>query len=166
MAKDASVAPKERVNIVYKPATGDAKEEKELPLKLLMVGDYTGREDARAVEERKPINIDKDNFDQVMREQNLELKVSATDKLRDGAKEGDEISANLKFSSMKDFEPESIARQVPEMNRLLELRAALNSLKAPLVNSAKFRKKLEAIMQDSAAREKLMSELGLDKPQT
>ena len=47
MANEGSVAPKERVNIVYKPATGDAKEEVELPLKMLMIGDYTGRPDPR-----------------------------------------------------------------------------------------------------------------------
>ena len=65
MAKESSVAPKERVNIVYKPATGDAKEEKELPLKLLMLGDYTLREEETLLEDRKPISVDKDNFDDV-----------------------------------------------------------------------------------------------------
>ena len=47
MAKESTVAPRERVNITYKPATGDAKEEIELPLKLVMVGDYTQRADDR-----------------------------------------------------------------------------------------------------------------------
>ena len=59
MAKEGSVAPKERVNIVYRPATGDAKEEIELPLKLLVVGDFTRSQDDRMVEEREPINVDK-----------------------------------------------------------------------------------------------------------
>ena len=65
MAKEGSVAPKERVNIVYRPATGDAKEEVELPLKLLIMGDFTLRADDRMVEEREPVNIDKDNFNEV-----------------------------------------------------------------------------------------------------
>ncbi len=69
MAKEGSVAPKERVNIVYKPATGDAQEEVELPLKMLMMGDYTNRPDPRPLEDRKPINVDKDNFSKVMAEQ-------------------------------------------------------------------------------------------------
>ena len=59
MAKEASVAPRERVNIVYRPATGDAQEEIELPLKLLVVGDFTGKTDERMLEDREPINIDK-----------------------------------------------------------------------------------------------------------
>src|SRR5690349_17375844 len=67
MAKEASVAPKERVNIIYKPA-GDAQEDVELPLRILMLGDFTGRADETPVEERKPINIDKDNFNDVLAE--------------------------------------------------------------------------------------------------
>ena len=62
MATAGSVAPKERINITYKPATGDAQAEVELPLKLLVVGDYTQRADDRPVEERAPINVDKDNW--------------------------------------------------------------------------------------------------------
>jgi type VI secretion system protein ImpB len=52
MAKEGTVAPKERVNIVYRPATGDAKEEVELPLKLLVVGDFTLRPDDRMIEDQ------------------------------------------------------------------------------------------------------------------
>ena len=54
MSKEQSVAPKERVNITYKPATGDAQEEVELPLRILMMGDYTGKRDDTPLEERKP----------------------------------------------------------------------------------------------------------------
>ena len=67
MASAGSVAPKERINITYKPATGDAQAEVELPLKLLVVGDYTQRADDRPVEERAPINVDKDNFQDVLK---------------------------------------------------------------------------------------------------
>jgi len=80
MAKEGSVAPKERVNIVYRPATGDAKEEVELPLKLLVMGDFTLRPDDRMVEEREPINIDKDNFNEVLKGQNLSLDVTIPNK--------------------------------------------------------------------------------------
>jgi type VI secretion system protein ImpB len=69
------------VNIVYKPATGNAQEEVELPLKILMMGDYTQRQDDRPVEDRKPINVDKDNFSQVLAEQKLELDLQVPDKL-------------------------------------------------------------------------------------
>ncbi len=76
MASDGSVAPKERVNIVYRPATGDAQAEVELPLKLLVVGDYTLRDDDTPVEEMKPINVDKDNFNDVLKAQKLSLNMT------------------------------------------------------------------------------------------
>ena len=81
MGKEGSVAPQERVNITYKPATGNAQEEVELPLKMLFIGDYTGRPDPRPLEERKPINVDKDNFQQVLAEQNLKLSMQVPDML-------------------------------------------------------------------------------------
>ena len=76
MANEGSVAPPERINIKYKPSTGDAKEEVELPLKMLFHGDYTGRPDPRPLEDRKPINVDKDNFGRVLAEQNLGVQMA------------------------------------------------------------------------------------------
>ncbi|MBW1895325.1 MAG: type VI secretion system contractile sheath small subunit, partial [Deltaproteobacteria bacterium] len=73
MAREGSRPPKERVNIVYRPATGDAQEEVELPLRILVMGDYTLKEDGRPFEEREVVSIDKDNFNERMKAQNLEL---------------------------------------------------------------------------------------------
>ncbi|MGB9595025.1 MAG: type VI secretion system contractile sheath small subunit [Candidatus Poribacteria bacterium] len=160
MGQGGSVAPKERVNITYKPATGDAQENIELPLKLLMMGDYTLRPDDRMVEDRKPINIDKDNFNDVMRSQNLSLKLNVENKL---SEEGGQMAVDLKFNSLNDFSPESIANQVPEMNKLLQLRTALQALKGPLGNIPEFRKKLQELLDDIEAREKLLKELGVSE---
>ena len=159
MSKEGSVAPKERVNIVYKSETGGAQSEVELPLKILMVGDYTGRKDDRPVEERAPINIDKTNFNDVMAKQNLGLDVTVADKL--SSAKGAEMSVGLKFSTLADFTPEGIVNQVPQLKQLLELRAALNALKGPLGNVPAFRKKIQALLGDTDGRSKLMAELGL-----
>ncbi len=161
MAKEASVAPKERVNIVYRPATGDAQEEVELPLKLLVMGDFTLAEDERALEEREPINIDKDNFNEVLKAQNLSLNITVPNRLSD--EEDAEMAVSLKFESLKDFGPESIARQVPELKKLLELREALTSLKGPLSNIPDFRKKLQELIKDDATRQRVLKELGIEK---
>lgn len=161
MAKEGTVAPKERVNIVYRPATGDAKEEVELPLKLLVVGDFTSREDDRMIEDREPINIDKDNFNEVMKGQNLKMDVTVPNKLSDDP--DSEMSVALKFDAINDFSPEAIARNTPELNKLLELREALQALKGPMSNRPEFRKKIQAIIKDDAAKEKLLKELNLDK---
>ncbi len=160
MAKEGTVAPKERVNIVYRPATGDAKEEVELPLKLLVLGDFTLQEDDRMVEEREPVNVDKNNFDEVLKAQNLKLDVTVDDKLSDDPDA--QMSVSLKFESLKDFNPEAVARNTPELNKLLELREALNALKGPMSNRPEFRKKIQQIIQDEASREELLKELKLD----
>jgi type VI secretion system protein ImpB len=163
MPKEASEAPKERVNIVYRPAT-NMDEDVELPLKLLMVGDYTGRQDSTPLEERKPISVDKDNFNEVMRKQDLSAAFAVRNKLSGG--EDDEIAVNLKFGTLKDFEPEAVARQVPELAKLLELREALVALKGPLGNIRPFVDKLRNVLGDDAARQRLMQELGIDPSKT
>jgi len=165
MAKEGSVAPKERVNIVYKSATGDAQEEVELPLKILMMGDYMGRQDNRPVEERKPINIDKSNFNKVMAEQNLAVDITVPDKLS-GEKDA-QLGMKLGFKNLADFEPDAIVNAVPELKKLVELRAALTALKHPLGSVPAFRKKLQSLLGDDASRQKLTSELGLsEKPES
>jgi type VI secretion system protein ImpB len=161
MAKEGSVAPKERVNIVYRPATGDAKEEVELPLKLLIMGDFTMREDDRMLEEREPINIDKDNFNEVLKAQNLSVDLTVPNKISEDPDE--EMSVSLKFESIKDFEPEAIVKNTPELNKLLELREALASLKGPMSNRPEFRKKIQELIKDKAAKEKLLKELKIEE---
>jgi len=160
MAKEGSVAPKERVNIVYKPETGDAKEEVELPLKLLVVGDFTQKDDDRMIEDRDPINIDKDNFNEVLKGQDLELKLGVENKLSDDP--GAQMAVNLKFEKLKDFDPDEIIKQVPELQKLMELRDALKALKSPLSNVPDFRKKVQELVKDDGARERLLKELGIE----
>ena len=162
MATAGSVAPKERINITYKPATGDAQAEVELPLKVLVVGDYTQREDDRPVEDRAPINIDKDNFTDVLKAQKLALDLSVPNRLEKEDSD-DNLAVSLKFESLADFEPDAIVEKVPELKSILELRDALKALKGPLGNIPDFRKKLQSLVSDEGSRAKLLTELGLDK---
>lgn len=163
MAKEGSVAPKERINIKYSPSTGDSKEEVELPFKVMVMGDFTQQEDERPVEERKPININKDNFNDVLSKQNLSIDLSVADKLSDDTEEdASDLAINLTFNSLKDFEPESVVRQVPELNKLLELREALVALKGPLGNVPSFRKEIQAVLDDETKKQQLMSELDIN----
>lgn len=159
MGKEGSVAPQERVNITYKPATGDAQEEVELPLKMLFMGDYTGRPDSRPLEERKPINVDKDNFEQVLASQDLGLTMAVPDRL--SGDEGANLNLNLKFKKLADFGPDAIVEQVPELKKLMDLRNALTALKGPLGNVPAFRKRIQGLLDDGESREKLLTELGL-----
>jgi len=104
MAKEGSVAPKERINITFKPAVGTAQEEVELPLKLLVLGDFTQREDLRKLEDRKPVGIDKNSFDEVLAKQALSLTLSVPNRLQDCA-ELDGLGIQVRINSMKDFNP-------------------------------------------------------------
>jgi len=161
MAKEGSVAPKERVNIVYRPATGDAKEEVELPLKLLVMGDFTGTPDDSPLEKRAPLNIDKDNFNEVFKSQNIGLNINVPNRL--SGKPDDEMAVKLDISSMKDLGPEAVAEQVPELKKLLDLREALRALKSPMSNVPEFRKKIQELVKDEAARKQLLKEVGIEE---
>lgn len=162
MSDKGSVAPKERVNIVYKSHTGDKTEEVELPLKLLVLGDFTGRQSDEIVEERKAININKENFDEVMKAYNLSLNIRVPKTLDKDAK-GDELPVSLVMQGIKDFTPDNIVEQVPELKSLLELRKSLLALKGPLGNVPAFRKSIQAIMSDEESKQKLMNELGISE---
>lgn len=154
---DVSVAPKERVNIKYTSAVGDVQEDVELPLRILLLGEFTGRPDDRLIEERKPINLDKNNFKDVMRAQELQVQVSVPNRLTD---EGD-MSVDLKFESLDDFRPEGIVQQVKELRELMALREALKQLKGPLGNTPAFVKRIRTILKDPEKRKALMQELGI-----
>ncbi|MGU2291768.1 type VI secretion system contractile sheath small subunit [Pseudomonas aeruginosa] len=157
MAKKGSVAPKERINITYVPATGGEQQEVELPLKLLVTGDFKGREEESAIEDRIPVQINKDNFNNVLAESGIGLKMDVPNRLSEGAE--DTLHVDLKFHSIDDFSPTSVARQVPELNKLLELREALVALKGPLGNIPAFRKQLQSLMSDDKSRSQLAKEL-------
>ena len=158
MAKDASDAPKERVTIVYRSTTGNQEKTVELPFKQVVIGHFSG-DDGKRLEEREAIPIDKENFNDVLAAHHVGVNLMAKDRLSgDGASD---ITVSLKFSSMKDFGPEAVAGQIPELSRLLDLRAALMALKGPLSNIPEFRKKIQDLIDDPSQRERLLSELGL-----
>ncbi|GLR75218.1 type VI secretion system contractile sheath small subunit [Aliivibrio sifiae] len=162
MSKDGSVAPKERVNVTFKPATSDSAEELELPLKMMVLGDFTLQDDERQLEDRKPFSVDKSNFNDVIEKQNLNISFGVKNQLQGG--EGPEkIAVDLSFKRINDFDPASIVEQVPELKGLMDLREALVSLKGPLGNAPSFRKAIEDALVDESAREKLLNELGLAK---
>ncbi|MFH0258315.1 type VI secretion system contractile sheath small subunit [Vibrio rumoiensis] len=159
MSKEGSVAPKERINIKYIPATGDAQSEVELPFKTLVVGDFKGHTEETSIEERKATSIDKDNFQSVMRESNLNINTSVANKLSD--EKGSDLSISLNFKSLEDFSPDSVADQVPEVKKLIELREALVALKGPLGNIPAFRERMQELLGSEEDRNRLLSELEL-----
>ncbi|MBF8647323.1 MULTISPECIES: type VI secretion system contractile sheath small subunit [Pseudomonas] len=156
--RSGSVAPKERINIKYVPATDGEQAEVELPHKMLVLGDF-GLDDARALEDRSIMRIDKHSFNDVLSDADVSLAMSVPSMLSTAPDA--ELAVNLQFKSINDFGPDSIARQVPELNKLLELREALVALKGPLGNVPTFRKQLQHLLNNEQARKQLAEELDL-----
>jgi type VI secretion system protein ImpB len=145
---------RERLTIVYKAA--DNEPEFELPLRMLFVGDYMGR-DERTRDDRIPVRIDKDTFSKVLAAHapSLDLVVPSA--------AGSAVRASLTFRRLSDFGPDAVADQIPETKRLLALRDALTTLKQT-GDVAAFRKSLGEILPDASARQRLLSTLGLEAP--
>ncbi|MCP1511421.1 type VI secretion system contractile sheath small subunit [Pseudomonas rhodesiae] len=163
MAKEGSVAPQERINITFKPAIGGAQEEVELPLKLLVLGDFTQREDVRKLEDRKPIAIDKNTLDEVLANQALNLTLNVPNRLQEGA-DAEELGIQVRINSMKDFNPAHLVEQIPQLQKLMALREALVALKGPLGNTPSFRKAIEQALTNDESRVRVLAELGLSDP--
>jgi type VI secretion system protein ImpB len=151
-----SESPKERINVTYKPATGDQSEEIEIPYKVTILGEFNPNEQTKPVEQKKAVNINKNNFNEVLKHQNLSLEFSVPNRLSD---EGDDLNVHLKIDTMKDFSPENIVENVEELKQLMQLRQSLIALKGPLGNMPAFRKAIEKAIADEDEREKLLREL-------
>lgn len=158
MGREASIAPKERINVTFKPATGGAVEEIELPMKVTVLGDFRHTHDDRPLLDRKPVGVNKNNFADVMEKQNLALEFAVPRKLQEGESDVD-MQVRLAVKSMRDFEPENVIRQIPELEQLNRLRQALVSLKGPLGNLPAFRNALEEILKNPKQRDAILREV-------
>ena len=152
---DDSQAPKERINITYKAKTNGQSADVELPLKLMVVANLTG-DNKQSLEEREVLQINKNNFNQVMQKLDINTEFSVQNTLGTGA---EELDIKLNIKNMKDFSPDSIAKQVPELNKLLQLREALMALKGPMGNIPNFRKAVLEALKDEKTKEKLLLEI-------
>lgn len=155
--------PKARVNIRLDLHTGGAQRKVELPLKLMVMGDYSNGREARPLSARNKLDINKNNFDSVLAEFAPTLKVSVENTLLD---EAGETVAALSFRAMKDFEPEQVARQIPQLRSLLAMRNLLRDLKSNLLDNSTFRQEFERILRDETLSNELRAELLLLGSQT
>jgi type VI secretion system protein ImpB len=149
--------PKARISIAVDLHTGGALQRVELPLKLLVMGDYSAGQASDALAERKGIDVNKSNFDAVLTELNPTIKVDLTNAL-EGANPSSSVT--LGFKSMKDFEPGNVAAQIPQLQRLIAMRNLLRDLKSNLLDNSAFRIELERIVKSAALSDSLIAELG------
>ncbi|EGT4511047.1 type VI secretion system contractile sheath small subunit [Cronobacter sakazakii] len=148
--------PKARINLKLNLHTGGAQKKVELPLKLLVTGDFSHGREHRPLSERKKIDINKNNFDSVLSEFSPALNLAVENTL---AGDGREENVRLTFRQMKGFEPEQVARQIPQLKAMLAMRNLLRDLKSNLLDNATFRRELETILKDPALSDGLRAEL-------
>lgn len=160
MSDEMPAAPKDRVNIVYKSKTNDIEEEQELPLKLIVVGDFSAREDDTALEDREPVSIDKDNFNEVMREHKITANISVPNRLS-GETDDDTFDISFPVDTLESLGPDAIVKAVPEIHKVLMLREALKTLRARVSNVSEFRKAVERLLDDEGKRADLLKRLGI-----
>jgi type VI secretion system protein ImpB len=148
--------PKARINIKLDLHTGGAQKKVELPLKLMVMGDYSNGQELRPLSQRTKINVDRNNFDSVLAEFAPDLKMTVANTL---AQDGSKTAIELKLRNLKDFEPEQVARQIPQLRALLAMRNLLRDLKSNLLDNSTFRYELELILKDEGLSHELRNEL-------
>jgi len=153
-----------RVHITYDVEVGGAIEIKELPFVVGVMGDFSGKPETTPprLKERKFIEIDRDNFDQVLSGMKPRLALRVDNKLTgDDSKMGVE----LKFGKMQDFEPDSVVQQVEPLRKLVEARQKLSDLASKMDGNDKLEELLQDIIQNAGAQQELSTALGLEGAQ-
>ncbi len=143
-----------RVQITYDVEIGDAIETKELPFVLGVLGDYSGNPTAPLpkLKERKFVDIDRDNFDDVLKGVAPRLAFRVENTLKN---DGTQMGMELNFSKLEDFEPQNVVNQVEPLKRLLEVRTRLSDLKNKISGNDKFEELLDEIMRDTEKLKKI-----------
>jgi type VI secretion system protein ImpB len=148
--------PPARINLFLEVLKGDAKKKVELPLRTCILGDFTGKESTKPLADREKVNVNKDNFQKIMKSSELGLEYTVPDRLKG---EDEEMKVELNFDDLDSFHPEQVARQVPALGKLLSTRNLLQDLRNRLISTRDFRKQLEEIVKDKDALEKLSGQL-------
>jgi type VI secretion system protein ImpB len=153
--------PKARVNITLDVETGGSVKKKELPLKLLVAGNFSNGKTKGSIAERERININKNNFNKIIADLAPELNFTVANKIKN---DGSDMRVGLKIDSLKKLHPEAIVEQIPELQKLLAMRNLLKDLKANLLDNGAFRRRLEQIVKNKPQLKMLQDELHEQAP--
>ena len=152
---------KPRVHLTYDLETNGSVIEKEIPFVMGVMGDYSGdnTENKKALKERKFSQIDRDNFNDVMAKVNPQLRMKVENVLES---DGSEMSVNLDFKNMEDFEPHKLVEQIEPLKKLMETRNKLRDLLTKADRSEDLEAILEDVLSNTTALSSLSGELGID----
>ena len=153
---------KPRVHITYEVETEGAMVLKELPFVVGVLGDFSGdpTEPLKPLKDRKFVQVDRDNFDEIM----ARMTPGASFRVENTLKgDGSEIAVSLKFNSLEDFEPAKIVEQIEPLKKLLDTRNKLRDLLTKADRSDDLEALLERVLQDTEQLKTLSSQLGIEK---
>lgn len=153
-----------RVQLSYDVEIGDAIESKELPFVMGVLGDFTGQQDPDKplpkLRDRKFVNVDLDNFDEVMEGMAPKASFRVKNRL---SPEGGEFAVNLDFKALDDFSPEAVVQQVEPLRKLLEARTKLSDLRNKLAGNDKLEDVLSDVLSNTEKLKQLGQEAGKDQ---
>lgn len=137
-----------RVQITYDVEIGDALETKELPFVMGVMGDYSGhsKDPLPKLKERKFVQIDSDNFDDALKGMAPRLALKVDNKLKN---DDSQLSVEINFSELADFEPQNVAQQISPLKQLLDARTRLADLRNKLAGNDKLEELLDDILRDT-----------------
>ena len=147
-----------RVQITYDVEIGDAVEKRELPLVVGVLADLMGKPASAPakLKDRRFVEIDRDNFDEIMGKIAPRLDMSVTDTMKSGSN----IKVELNFNKFADFHPEAVVQQVPRLQKLLEARLELRDLLAKLDGNDDLGELLESVIGNTQGLKQLRTDAG------
>lgn len=153
-----------RVQIKYEVHIGDALELKELPFVVGVMGDYSGKpsEPLPKLKDRKFVEIDRDNFNDVMKSMTPRLAYRVEDKI--SGKADSKINVELRFNNLSDFSPENVVQQVEPLRKLLEARQQLEELKTKMDGNDKLTGLLEQVLGNANLQSEMGKNLNVEPP--
>lgn len=153
-----------RVQIKYEVHIGDALELKELPFVVGVMGDYSGKpsEPLPKLKDRKFVEIDRDNFNDVMKSMTPRLAYRVDDKI--SGKADSKINVELRFNNLSDFSPENVVQQVEPLRKLLEARQQLEELKTKMDGNDKLTGLLEQVLGNANLQSEMGKSLNVEPP--
>jgi type VI secretion system protein ImpB len=153
-----------RVHITYDVEIGDAIEMKELPFVMGVLADLSGKPDAPLprLRDRKFVEIDRDNFNDVLKGMKPHLAFRVDNKLTD---DDTKLGVELRFQSLDDFSPERVAEQVEPLKKLMEVRQQLKGLLAKTDGNDRLAERLQEIISNTEKLQQLGHETGLESPE-
>lgn len=155
---------KPRVHITYDVETNGTLVEKEIPFVMGVMGDYSGDnvEGKKSLKDRKFSQIDRDNFNEIMSKINPQLKLKVENLLEN---DGSDLSVNLDFKTMEDFEPHRLVEQIEPLKKLMDTRNKLRDLLTKADRSEDLETLLESVLSNTQSLSSLSGELGMTENQ-